>query len=116
MTVELTRQAEKDLKDLTTLDEEATAEILRLEDEPGAGTRSSGSLRGARSLEFNLKGSGAYRAVYTILDADRVCLVFIVGPHVRIFMTKPIDDTTLSDEPESFNRLVSRAHFPQLAA
>jgi mRNA-degrading endonuclease RelE of RelBE toxin-antitoxin system len=83
--VELTRQAENDLKDLRPWTKQAIAEILRLEEEPRRGHTLTGSLRGARALEFTLKGSGAYRAVYTILDEDRVCLVFIVGPHENIY-------------------------------
>lgn len=47
----------------------------------------AGSLRGARALEFNLKGSGAYRAVYVVLEDERVCLVFIIGPHENIYRT-----------------------------
>jgi len=31
-----------------------------------------------------LKGSGSYRAVYSVLDEDRVCMVLIVGPHENI--------------------------------
>jgi mRNA-degrading endonuclease RelE of RelBE toxin-antitoxin system len=84
-TVELTRQAEKDLKDLRPWTRQATAEILRLEVEPRRGHTLSGSLRGARSLEFTHKGSGAYRAVYTILDESRLCLVFIIGLHENIY-------------------------------
>lgn len=45
----------------------------------------TGSLRGTRSLELNFKGSGAYRAVYTMIDEDRVCIIFIVGPHENIY-------------------------------
>jgi len=84
-TVELTRQAEKDLKDLRPWTKQATDAILRLEWEPRRGHTLSGSLRGARALEFSLKGSGVYRAIYTILDQDRVCLMFIVGPHENIY-------------------------------
>jgi hypothetical protein len=37
-----------------------------------------------RSCEFSLKGSGVYRAACVVLDAERVCLVFLVGPHENI--------------------------------
>lgn len=83
--VELTRHAERDLKRLRHGLEEATRAIAKLEDDPHAGHTLAGSLRGARSLEFNVKGSGAYRAVYSILDNERVCLIFIVGPHENIY-------------------------------
>jgi mRNA-degrading endonuclease RelE of RelBE toxin-antitoxin system len=31
-----------------------------------------------------LKGSGEFRTVYLLLEDDRVCLVFVVGPHENI--------------------------------
>lgn len=83
--VELTADAEKDLKRLRPWTDQATRAILRLEDDPYRGHPLTGSLRGVRSLEFTLKGSGAYRAVYVVLDDDRVCLVFLVGPHENIY-------------------------------
>jgi mRNA-degrading endonuclease RelE of RelBE toxin-antitoxin system len=83
--VELLRQAENDLDALKNHRAEAVREILRLEENPELGHLLSGSLRGTRSLEFNLKGSGAYRAVYTVVDERYVCIVFIVGPHENIY-------------------------------
>ena len=83
--VELTRQAEKDLAGLRQWESQVIQELLRLEDDPHAGHTLTGSLRGARALEFNLRGSGAYRAVYRVLEADRVCLVFLIGPHENIY-------------------------------
>ncbi len=92
--VELTRTATRDLRDLRPWTQQALQAILRLETNPQAGHPLAGSLRGARSLEFTLKGSGAYRAVY-IVQTRRVpdesgrwtgtCLVFIVGPHENIY-------------------------------
>jgi hypothetical protein len=38
-----------------------------------------------RSLEFNLRGGGAYRAVYLLLESERVCLVFLVGAHEGLY-------------------------------
>jgi mRNA-degrading endonuclease RelE of RelBE toxin-antitoxin system len=83
--VELTNQAEKDLKSLRPWVAEATRALLTLEGDPHRGHTLTGSLRGCRSLEFSLKGSGVYRAVYVALDPERVCLVFIVGPHENIY-------------------------------
>jgi mRNA-degrading endonuclease RelE of RelBE toxin-antitoxin system len=83
--VEILRQAEKDLDALRSRRDEAVREILKLENDPDLGHRLSGSLHGARSLEFNLKGSGAYRAVYAVIDERRICIVFIVGPHENIY-------------------------------
>lgn len=84
-TVTLTRQAEKDLKDLRPWTDQATRALLVLEDDPQRGHRLSGSLRGSRSLEFSLRGSGAYRAVYVVLREERTCLVFLIGPHENIY-------------------------------
>jgi hypothetical protein len=50
-----------------------------------AGHPLSGVLHGTRALEFNLKGGGAFRVVYVVLDDDRVCVVLIVGPHENIY-------------------------------
>jgi mRNA-degrading endonuclease RelE of RelBE toxin-antitoxin system len=83
--VEFTSNAKKDVKDLRHDRERALREILRLQDDPQAGHTLRGSLRGARSLEFSLKGGGAYRAVYTIVDLRRVCIIFVVGPHENIY-------------------------------
>jgi mRNA-degrading endonuclease RelE of RelBE toxin-antitoxin system len=83
--VVLTRQAEKDLQDLRPWTAQATRAILQLETDPGLGHLLSGSLKGARALEFSLKGSGAFRAVYTVLNDTRICLIFIVGPHENIY-------------------------------
>jgi mRNA-degrading endonuclease RelE of RelBE toxin-antitoxin system len=84
-TVELTRQAEKDLRDLRPWTAQAARALMQLEPDPQRGHTLTGSLKGARSLEFALPGSGVYRAVYSILNAERVCLVFIIGPHENIY-------------------------------
>lgn len=83
--VELVRDAEKDLKRLRPWTFQATRALLRLEEDPYAGHPLTGILRGTRALEFNLKGSGAYRAVYTVLANDLVCVVLIVGSHENIY-------------------------------
>jgi addiction module RelE/StbE family toxin len=84
-TVELTREAEKDLKRLRPWTEQATRAILKLEEAPYLGHPLTGSLKGTRSLEFSLKGSGVYRAVYVVTDDRRVCLIIIIGPHENIY-------------------------------
>ena len=83
--VQLTREAEKDLRRLQTHTGRVTRAILRLEDNPLLGHPLTGSLKGTRALEFSLPGSGVYRAVYVVSDATRVCLVLIVGPHENIY-------------------------------
>lgn len=83
--VEILLRAEKDLTSLKQNRAQATREILKLEENPRLAHAQTGSLRGTRSLEFNLKGGGACRAVYTILDDHRLCVVFLVGPHENIY-------------------------------
>lgn len=80
--VRLTRQAEKDLSRLRSFRDKAVRALLALEQDPYKGHTLTGSLRGARSLEFSLPG-GAYRAAYVVLEEAEgpVCLVFLVGSH-----------------------------------
>ncbi len=56
-----------------------------MEENPLAGHTLQGTLYNLRSLEFTVRGSGAFRAVYGVLDRDAVCLVVIVGPHENIY-------------------------------
>jgi mRNA-degrading endonuclease RelE of RelBE toxin-antitoxin system len=83
--VEFTSQAERDLKSLRGQAEVALRSILRLEENPELGHSLTGKLKGARALEFNLKRSGAYRALYVVHPIDKVCTVFIIGPHENIY-------------------------------
>jgi len=83
--IEFTNNAKKDIKDIRHDRDRALREILRLRDNPNAGHALRGSLRGARFLEFSLKGGGAWRAVYTVLDDKRLCIIFVVGPHENIY-------------------------------
>jgi mRNA-degrading endonuclease RelE of RelBE toxin-antitoxin system len=84
-TLDFTRAAEKDLRTLGHREEEILLCLAELPNNPVAGHSLVGSLRGCRALDFNLKGSGAYRALY-IVDTDRqVCTVFLVGPHENIY-------------------------------
>lgn len=32
-----------------------------------------------------MKGGGSYRAVYTILEDDRVCIIFLIGSRENIY-------------------------------
>ena len=85
-TVELTSDAEKDLKKFRSHQAQIARALIRLETDTHAGHPLAGSLSGARSLEFTVKGSGAFRAVYVVLDdAPVVCLVVMVGPHENIY-------------------------------
>jgi mRNA-degrading endonuclease RelE of RelBE toxin-antitoxin system len=83
--VELVREAEKDLRRLRPWTDQATRQLLRLEEDPFAGHPLAGVHRGTRALEFTSKGGGAYRAVYTVIEEEFVCVVLIVGPHENIY-------------------------------
>ena len=83
--IELTRRAEKDLDSFRQDCDRVVHEIQTLRANPLAGHALNGTLRGARALEFNLKGGGAYRAVYTIVDNERLCIIFMVGSHENIY-------------------------------
>ncbi len=83
--VELTDGAKKDLKKLRQHREQIGEALGRLEENPLAGHTLRGTLYGLRSLEFTVKGSGAFRAVYGVLDTEAICLVVIVGPHENVY-------------------------------
>jgi mRNA-degrading endonuclease RelE of RelBE toxin-antitoxin system len=83
--VELTDGAKKDLRKLRQHREQIGDALGRLETNPKAGHPLQGTLYRLRSLEFTVKGSGAFRAVYCAIDTDAVCLVIIVGPHETIY-------------------------------
>jgi mRNA-degrading endonuclease RelE of RelBE toxin-antitoxin system len=82
--VQLTRAARKDLNNLGHDMQGVVKHLARLEANPLAGHTLRGSLTGARSLEFTLRGGGAYRAIY-VLHRDTVCIVFSIGPHENIY-------------------------------
>lgn len=82
--VELTDGAKKDLKRLRQHREQIAASLSRLEDDPLAGHLLRGTLHQLRSLEFTVKGSGPFRAVYGVLTSDAICLVIVAGPHENI--------------------------------
>lgn len=92
--VQQTRQAEKDLLRLRAWTTRATNELMSLETDPYRGHTLTGSLQGARALEFSLPG-GQYRAAYVIQEnvpkednpneTHSVCLVFMVGPHENFY-------------------------------
>lgn len=83
--IQLTREAEIDLKNLRPYAERASRVFRTLADDPLRGHALAGDLKGTRSLEFSLPGSGVYRAVYVVIDDVQICLIFIVGPHENIY-------------------------------
>src|SRR5215510_3290872 len=84
--VRLTRAAEKDLDEKQFLGWQAQVidELLALEREPARGYALRGSLKGTRALEFSHAGT-LYRAVYVVLDDERVCLVFLISLHENVY-------------------------------
>ncbi|MDA8335098.1 MAG: type II toxin-antitoxin system RelE/ParE family toxin [Peptococcaceae bacterium] len=78
--VEATNAAQKDLDGLEPYRERAVKEILELEKDPLKGHPLHGRLRRYRALEFSLPG-GVCRAVYEVINSQKVCLVFAVGYH-----------------------------------
>ncbi len=98
--VRLTRAAIKDLQRLRAQATTAVRALDRLRTNPAAGHLPRGSLAGVRSLAFTFPRSGAGRAAYVILLEQRVCLVFLIGPHEgfyaraerRAAALDPVDD------------------------
>lgn len=78
--VEISSAAQKDLKGHRHAVRAVVEALTKLEPEPEGGHPLSGDLTGIWSLDFTVKGSGAFRAAYEINKTDRVCLVIAVGP------------------------------------
>jgi len=83
-TVRLTPRAVRDVVDLQTYLVEVMEAIFSLRDAPQRGHTLTGSLKGARALEFSLPG-GAYRAAYVVDDRIHICRVFAIGPHENFY-------------------------------
>ena len=83
--VELTALAVKDLKGLSTIEEEICGHLRELRTEPAKGHALSQNLQGVRALEFTIKGSGDYRAAYVAQEEERKVTVFLVGPHENFY-------------------------------
>ena len=79
--IKLTKSASKELASLSPYIEEATKAILILEKTPNAGHILHGDLHNFMSLDFSLQGGGQYSAAYIIIETERVCIVFAIGPH-----------------------------------
>ena len=75
--VELLPVAQKDLASLRPWGAKVLELLTELETNPFKGEPLAGSLKGSRSLKFNLQGSGAYRAAYVI--TGQTCVVYYIG-------------------------------------
>jgi mRNA-degrading endonuclease RelE of RelBE toxin-antitoxin system len=78
--IQFTPPAVKDIKRLKENAGKMLKAIGQLAADPNKGHTLEGTLKGVRSLEHNPPG-GAYRAAYVLSTQDKVCLVFVVGPH-----------------------------------
>jgi len=78
--IELTQHALKDLDRLKEQSAKVLKALSTLKEKPHLGHMLKGSLKGVRSLKFNINGV-AYRAAYIVLEKERTCLIFMVGPH-----------------------------------
>jgi len=83
--IELASGVAKDLKKMRHAATEAALQLKRLEDDPTIGHALIGDLQGYRSLDFNIKGSGAYRAIYRIDEYEQSIIVYMVGPHENFY-------------------------------
>lgn len=77
--------AARDLKSLKHDAGKIVDEIIVLETNPKKGHELNGSLQGVRSLSFSIKGSGQFRVAYLIVEKDRKCVVFAIGPHENFY-------------------------------
>jgi mRNA-degrading endonuclease RelE of RelBE toxin-antitoxin system len=78
--VQLTSAAEKDLKRYPHAMKPVLDALTQLEQDSEKGHPLAGDMSSLRSLDFNVKGSGAFRAAYEADEANRLCLVIAVGP------------------------------------
>ena len=87
--IRLTRHAERDLVRLRKKNrlayDRSVETIPVLREEPLAGHPLHGDLASCRSLEFSVKGSGQYRVVYTIVEAESVCVIFVIATHENVY-------------------------------
>lgn len=83
--VETTDDADNDIESIDRgIRKKAIKALLKLEERPYKGHGLKGSLLGCRALEFSLPG-GEYRAIYIVIESEKVCLVFMVAPHENIY-------------------------------
>jgi mRNA-degrading endonuclease RelE of RelBE toxin-antitoxin system len=77
----LTKHAEKQLRKLL---QQVWSKLLILETFPEKGELLAGSEEALRSFHFTVKGSGQFRAIYTIED-EHVCLIAFIGPRENFY-------------------------------
>jgi mRNA-degrading endonuclease RelE of RelBE toxin-antitoxin system len=84
--VEIIHLVKDDLKRLENQKEAAVNQIISLENDPIKKSKSlSGTLKGLRSFKFTL-ANGQYRAIFKIIEDNKVCLIIIVGSRQNIYL------------------------------
>lgn len=84
--VEIIHSVKDDLKRLKHQKETAVNKIISLENDPIKKSKSlSGTLKELRSFKFTL-ADGQYRAIFKILEDNKVCLIIIVGSRQNIYL------------------------------
>ena len=84
--IEIIHLVKDDLKRLKHQKEDAVNQIISLENEAIKKSKSlSGTLKGLRSFKFTL-ADGQYRAIFKILEDNKVCLLIIVGSRQNIYL------------------------------
>lgn len=84
--VHITNKVKKDLKKLGCNQDKNKVinKLKQLQNDPYMGSSLSGDLKGYYSLHFSLSG-GEARAMYTILEEDKVVLIILVAYRENIY-------------------------------
>ncbi|SIR60464.1 type II toxin-antitoxin system RelE family toxin [Halanaerobium kushneri] len=84
--IEIIKSVKDDLKSLKHQKEKAIKKIITLENNPIEKSKSlSGTLKGLRSFNFSLN-DGQYRAIFKILEDNKICLMIIIGSRQNIYL------------------------------
>jgi mRNA-degrading endonuclease RelE of RelBE toxin-antitoxin system len=84
--IEIIHLVKDDLKRLKHQKEAAVNQIISLENDPIKKSKSlAGTLKGLRSFKFTL-ADGQYRAIFKILEDNKVCLLIIVGSRQNVYL------------------------------
>ena len=84
--IEIIHLVKDDLKKLKHNKKIAVNQIISLENDPIKKSESlSGTLKGLRSFKFTLT-DGQYRAIFKILEDNKVCLLIIIGSRQNIYL------------------------------
>ena len=84
--IHITNKVKKDLRKLGSNQDknQVIKNLKQLQNDPYMGSSLSGDLHGYYSLHFSLSG-GAARAIYTILEEEKIVLIILVGYRENIY-------------------------------